>query len=991
MIALCGLHCNRDKHLVSVILIKDTYKSLLMRKHILLLIFSGLCTGMWAQNELKDPADYVDPLMGTSVPQWTLFPGATTPSGMVKISPDNQGSGWKAGYDYGAENIAGFSHIHSRTMGGLLIMPVTGVLKTTPGNPKYPGSGYRSRFSHGNESALPGYYSVFLDDYRIKAELTSTTRTAFQRYTFPETDTARILIDLKIPTDNGYEILEACVRKISSTEIEGFSTQQSLLGAEANRYTLNFVIRFSKPFETFNGWIGEEVIHNTGELRLLYEDEDTGVFLNFTTGEGEEILVQSAISLVSIDQARINLETELKPFGWDFNRVREKSLEDWNSLLGSIRVEGGNDADLKMFYTGMYRAFAGQTTWSDVNGKYVDMYEKVQLLSDPAYPVYGCDPAGPGTIALFQLRNLCQPDLANKCVRSLLELYAKGGWIAEAAEGIEYSGTMASSYGIPMMASAYQQGIRDFDTTCMYKAIVHDRTVPGVPHAGGGFAGAIFLDGYIKSGHVSGTTDSAATTFGYAYSDWAAAQMVKKSGNVSDFKTFTKRAFSYQNVTDRGNSFLSKFVPHDVSGMFIPSGWEELIGMLEKSIEGSISSRESGKSDPGLIKTARYSGGYSTEQSPLQVAWLFNYTGTPWLTQKWTREVMAEYLSGNAASITPGLDPAQAGALYVMSAIGLFQTDGGTSSEPFFEIGSPIFEKITINLDKKYYPGGRFIIIASNTSDANIYIRRATLNGADLSRPWFSQPELADGGIIELDMRSRPNHKWGSNADDAPPSMSTRLTREETDAIMKYDKYAEDLAAWNQALRAYYYHKKEHFETLPDTEDEIIFLGNSITDNSEWWELFGDPHIKNRGIGGDDTDGILERLDEVTGSNPSKIFIMIGTNDLSNGKSVEYIADNYRKIIERIRQSTPGTRIYIQSVLPTDDAVHYTRRNTDIIRINDLLKQIAAENGLAYIDLFDIFKLGNNKLNPAYSIDGLHLNGKGYLVWKNAIIKYVEE
>lgn len=221
--------------------------------------------------------------------------------------------------------------------------------------------------------------------------------------------------------------------------------------------------------------------------------------------------------------------------------------------------------------------------------------------------------------------------------------------------------------------------------------------------------------------------------------------------------------------------------------------------------------------------------------------------------------------------------------------------------------------------------------------------------------------------------------------------MSTRLTPKETDAIMKYDKYAEDLAAWNQALRAYYYHKKEHFESLPNTENEIIFLGNSITDNSEWWELFSDTHVKNRGIGGDDTDGILERLDEVTESSPSKIFIMIGTNDLSNGKSVEYIVENYRKIIACIKHSTPDTKIYIQSILPTDDAVHYTRRNADIIRINELLKQIASENGLVYIDLFTLFRLENDKLNPAYSIDGLHLNGKGYLVWKDAIIKYVKE
>lgn len=950
-------------------------------------MFSGLAT----PQKLREPVDYADPLMGTSFPQWVLFPGATTPSGMVKISPDNQTNGWQAGYDYSIENIAGFSHIHSRTMGGLLIMPVTGELRTVPGNPDEPGSGYRSGFSHRNETARPGYYSVFLDDYKIRAELTSTARTAFMRFTYPKADTSRLLIDLKIPTGNGYEITGACIKKISSSEIAGFSTQQSLMGAENNRYTIHFVIRFSKPFETFNGWIGRKIIRDAGEISLSYDDEDIGAFLNFSTGDGEEILVQSGISLVSISQARLNLDTELGPFGWDFSSVMEKNREEWNGLLKSITVEGGSEEDLRMFYTGMYRAFAGQTTWSDVNGRYVDMYEKVQVLNDPGDPVYGCDPAGPGTLALFQLRNLCQPDLANKCVKSALAIYERGGWIAEATEGVEYPAMMTTSYTIPMMASAYQQGIRDYDTSGMCKAIIHDLTVPGVPHEGGGGAGAMHLGSYLKAGLVTGTGDSAAITFGYAFTDQAAAQLAKSSGNISDYKTFTKRAFNYKNVPDQGNELLSVFIPHDVNGFLSTQGWEKFIDRLEKSIERSLQSYKAGEINPDVIREIRYSGEYSTEQSPLQVAWLFNYAGVPWLTQKWTRDIMHEYLSGEACIITPGLDPAQAGALYVMSAIGLFQTEGGTSADPFYEIGSPLFEKITIRLDKRYYHGKEFIILAKNNSDKNRYIRRASLNGLDLNKPWFRQSDMADGGVLELTMGSEPNHKWGSNPDDTPPSMSTCLTPEETEAIMKYDKYAEDLEAWNKALRAYYYHRKEHLESLPDTENEIIFLGNSITDNCEWWELFSDPHIKNRGIGGDDTDGILERLDEVTRSDPSKIFIMIGTNDLSNGKSVEYIIENYRKIIARIRQSTPGTKIFIQSVLPVDDAVHYTRRNSEIIRINDHLKGIAAENGLIYIDLFSLFKTENNKLNPDYSIDGLHLNGKGYLVWKNAIISYVRE
>lgn len=199
----------------------------------------------------------------------------------------------------------------------------------------------------------------------------------------------------------------------------------------------------------------------------------------------------------------------------------------------------------------------------------------------------------------------------------------------------------------------------------------------------------------------------------------------------------------------------------------------------------------------------------------------------------------------------------------------------------------------------------------------------------------------------------------------------------------------EELELWNQAMKAFYYHKKEHFKSLPQSENDIIFLGNSITDNGEWAELFNNHHIKNRGIGGDDTDGVLERLHDITSGKPHKIFIKIGTNDLAYGKSVDYVVENYKKILRQIRQDTPHTHVYIQSILPTDDAFHTTRQNSDIMAINSTLKQMAGEENLTYIDLFSVFSTPTHKLNPEYSLDGLHLNGKGYLVWKEAIEKYV--
>lgn len=997
-----------------------------MKRFLIFLILISFCFDTLAQNNSKEPVDYVDPLMGTTFARWMLFPGVSMPFGMVKLSPDNQRKGWKAGYEYKINNISGFSHIHSWTMGGLLTMPTTGELKIIPGTENNPDMGYRSRFSHDNEIAKPGYYSVFLDDYKIKAELTSTTRAGFQRYTFPKSDSARILVDLKIPTEYNYETFEVKITKVSDTEIEGYSVQQSLRKANYNEYILHFVMRFSKPFNSFNGWIHEDIIKNTNEIHLIFGDEDVGAFLNFKTKEGEQILVQSGISLVSIEQARLNLETELNPFGWDFEAVKNNTRKTWNSLLSKIEVDGGTETDIKKFYTNMYRAYASRTIWSDVNGKYVDMYEKVQQLEDPESPVYGSDAFWNTFWNLNQLWTLSQPDIANKWTKSLLEIYDKGGWLPKGPTGIEYSSIMVASHEIPLMVSAYQKGIRNYDVKKMYEAIRHNQMEPGKPHPSGGLVGNRHLKSYMNLGYVPNEEGPVSNTLEYAYDDWSVAQMAKALGNESDYKTFTKRAFNYKNIFyhDKGYMWLKNtdgtwvenfskyghstflgsgfvegnawqytfFVPHDIHGLIQLVGKEEFISRLEKGFEESLPHRFNSEHlhENGLVGVGILPINHGNQPN-MQAAYLFNYAGTPWLTQKWVREIMYDYYGDDIYAWPGDEDQGQMGAWYVMSAMGLFQMDGGASVNPFYEIGSPIFEKITIHLDQQYYPGKKFVIEAKNASEKNKYIKSANLDGKPLNKPWFYHSELVDGGSLVLEMGHQPNKNWGSKPEYAPPSMSSILTQKEIDEIMKYDKQAEDMEAWNKAMKAYYYHRKEQFEMLPNTKNEIIFLGNSITDQCEWHELFSNLNIKNRGIGGDDTDGILERLNEITESKPLKIFIMIGTNDLAYSKTVDNIIDNYKKIIERIKSSSPETKIYIQSILPVDDAIHNTRPNPDIIKINDQLKIIAEQNKLVYIDLFSIFKTDDNKLSPEYSFDGLHLNGKGYQHWKNEIIEYVDE
>ena len=980
----------------------------------------------FSQETKKSPIDYVDPLMGTTFARWMVFPGVSMPFGMVKLSPDNQRKGWKAGYEYKIENIAGFSHLHSWTMGGLLTMPTLGKLQITPGTENNPDLGYRSRISHDNETATAGYYQVFLEDYGINVELTSTTRAGVQRYTFPKSDSARIIIDLKIPTEYSYEIFEAKITKVSETEIEGFTVQQSLRGANYNEFKLNWVIRFNKEFKSFNGWKREEIIENADEIYLIFGDEDIGAFVNFETEDGEQIIVHSGISLVSIEQARLNMETELTPFAWDFDAVVKYNQDTWNNLLGTIEVEGNDETDIKKFYTNMYRVYASRTTWSDVNGKYVDMYEKVQQLSDPKDVVYGCDAFWNTFWNLNQLWTLQHPEIANSWVRSLLEIYDKGGWLPKGPTGIEYSSIMVASHEIPLIVSAYQKGIRNYDVEKAYTAIRHNQTEQGKRHDGGGHVGNRDLDSYLKYGYVPNEEGPVSNTLEYAYDDWTVGQMAKALGKESDYKTFTKRSFNYKNVFNEdlkyvwmrnadgswvdnfspyghsvfygpgfveGNAWqYTWFVPHDQKGLLNLLGKETYISRLEEGFEKSAPHNFNSEhlSENGLIGVGILPINHGNQPN-MEAAYLFNYAGAPWLTQKWVREIMYGFYGDDIYAWPGDEDQGQMGAWYVMSAMGLFEMDGGASVNPIYEIGSPIFEKVVIKLDTNYYDGQSFEIEAKNVSRENKYIQSAKLNGKKLNKPWFYHSELVGGGKLQLKMGPKPNKKWGSKPEDAPPSMSSLLSEEEIAEIMAYDKFAEDMEAWNKAIKAYYYHKKENFESLPNTENEIIFLGNSLTDGNEWAEMFENPNVKNRGIGGDDTDGILDRISEVTDSQPAKVFIMIGTNDLAYGKSVDYVITNYKKIIDSIQIQSPNTKIYIQSELPVDDAIHYTRKNSDLKEINKQLQIICNEKALVYIDLFSLLEDENGKLNPKYTYDGLHVNGEGYLIWKQAILKYVEE
>ncbi|MBI5381579.1 MAG: glycoside hydrolase family 92 protein [Opitutae bacterium] len=752
----------------------------------------------------KEPVDYADPLIGTSESRWMLNPGATLPFGMVQLSPDNQGTDWKSGYEYTLESISGFSHIHAWTMAGLSVMPTVGFLNPRIYPPDAPSTtgdtaGHRSRIDRRTEKAAPGYYAADLINYRIKAEITATTRAGFFRLTFPESHEGHVLFNLLVPAEYPNILSEARVTRVSDTEIEGYSKQQSgnwMKPGGFNDYTVHFVARFNKPFKAFGGWQDRAIKKDIAEIT---GSGDTGAYVDFDTKEGEVVLLQTGISYVSIAQARLNLETELGPFRWDFDAVVQNARSVWNNLLGKIKVEGGTEENKTKFYTNLYRSYCARSILSDVNGQYVDPFENVRQLPDPASPVFGCDAFWNTFWNLNQLWTLVNPEFAAQWTRSQIEMYRQGGWLSRGPAGFEYSGIMEASHEIALMVSAYQKGIRDFDVQTAYAAMVHQQTVPGIAHPGGGRAGNRQLQEYLRLGYMPKEAGPVSLTVEYAYDDWCVAQMARSLGHEQDYATFLARAANYRNAFDPQTKFIrprlrdgtwlpnfdpvgspgytegnawqySFFNPHDVQGILNLMGADEFNRRLEAGFAASARTNFNAVGDKPEAVLINHGN-----QPNMQAAYLFNYSGKPWLTQKWVREIMNKYYGADPYNGWPGdEDEGQGGAWFVMSALGIFEMDGGAAVRPVYEIGSPLFEKATIQLDPKYYPGKSFVIEARHVSDTNRYIQFATLNGKPLTKPWFYHADLVAGGVLVLEMGPTPNEKWGSGPDDAPPSMSPR-------------------------------------------------------------------------------------------------------------------------------------------------------------------------------------------------------------------------
>jgi predicted alpha-1,2-mannosidase len=750
---------------------------------------------------------------------------------MVNLSPDNLLSGaWGSGYRYHTDTIRTFSHIHGWQLSGIPVMPVSGAF-----NGSMTPEDYKSKFNHDLEIVKAGYHKVKLEKYGIDVELTSTKRVGFHRYTFPKSNQNHIILDLAIElgpsdTEGGY------IKRVSNTELEGYAIM-SPTRRRPKSVEVFFVIQFDKQFTSLKAWQNNE----EKEVATFIEGKGIRGYVSFESADREVRQMKVALSYVSTNQARKNLEYELPD--WDFDAVVSQSKEEWNALLSKIEVKGGTREEKSRFYTDLWHTLQGRRIISDVDGKYCDRTGNQKRIAQipldsndrPLFNHYNSDSFWGTQWTLNTLWHLVYPKISEEFIQSMLMMYKDGGLIPRGPSGGNYTHVMTGATTTSFIVSAYMKGIRNFDTNLAYQGMRKDHFAGGMmskagyehnTNIGGG------LKYYIEKGYIpyplpesnyptdkiyGSHQDGAGQTLEYAYQDWSLAQMAKSLGKKEDYSLFTQRSYNYKNLYDKNIGWMrvrsadgswvepfdglvydhgwveanavqsTWFVPHDVEGLIrLMNGRQRFTYKLNKSFE--ISSKYNFKSSEhgdrsGVSGNNLQQGGRSEKEEPyinygnqpsMQVAYLFNYSGAPWLTQYWAREVIEKVYSGISPNYGYSGDEDQGlmGALAVVMKMGIFSMRGGSEIEPVYEISSPIFDEIKIHLDSNYYPGKNFVIQTENNSKDNKYIQSAHLNGESLTKPWFYHKTLVKGGILRLKMGNQPNKSWGSATEDAPPSMS---------------------------------------------------------------------------------------------------------------------------------------------------------------------------------------------------------------------------
>ena len=775
-----------------------------------LLFLCGVFTSCVTQGkkvQQEELSQYVEPRIGTAHCRWFHFTPGAVPFGMAKPAPSTNGhignkSGWEAtGYDYRDQSIEGFPCLHEFQIGGIVLMPTTGSLKTIPGAvDDSTGMGYRSRFDRADEIATAGYYSVLLKDYSIRAELTATPRVAIQRYTFPAGEDSRILFDIGNRQGESGAVRDAKITFTEDGRIEGWViTEPEYVrkyqpGASVPLYFSAVLDKAPVGYGAFNGAdIRPDERKATGV--------GAGLYLTFRTQDQESVTAKVGLSYTSVENARLNRETEAATL--TFDEAREISRQTWEEYLGRIRVETPAQEDKVKFYTGLYHALLGRGLASDVNGAYPRNDGSVGQIplkdGKPIHNLYNTDAAWGAQWNLTQVWALAYPEYYSDYISSHLLVYKDAGWLADGIANSRYVSGVGTNLLSTIIAGAYQCGIRDFDVNTAYEACLKNE-LDGENRPLG--AGKIDTRYFVEYGYVphldkgDGPDEafmfSASHTLEYAYSAWAVAQWAKQLGKTDDYNRLMDLSKGWERIYDpscnfvrpkkkdgtfiedfnpmqvwrgfqEGNAWQYTFyVPHDAKGLVAKVGADVFNHRLDSIFTVSRKLIFSGGTEVGAFAGLQtlYNQG---NQPCLHIPWMFNEAGRPSLTQKWVRAILNEFYGTDGIhgyGYGQDEDQGQLGAWYVISSLGLFDMKGLTDQVPSFALGSPLFDKITIRLNDRYYKGKEFVIEARNNSKQNDYVQSMNLNGKPLTDTRIPFSEIIQGGHLVLEMGSQPKDRY---------------------------------------------------------------------------------------------------------------------------------------------------------------------------------------------------------------------------------------
>ena len=719
---------------------------------------------------------YVDPFIGTGY-HGHVFLGANVPFGGVQTGPVNYVKGWDwcSGYHYSDSIVTGFSQLHlSGTgigdLGDVLITPYTGEIKSSPGTEKSPLEGYASLYSHENEIAKAGYYSVIMKKYDIRVELTATERVAFHRYTFPESQEAHIAINLA--SGIGWDQpVEAFLKKVDSRTYIGYRFSAGW----AKDQQLWFAIRTSKQIESFQ-LFNDDIAVSGDSARGV---KIVGI-LNLSTANEEEVMLKIGISPVSEQNALANINAEIPD--WNFNNIVSEAKAKWNKELGKIVLKGKNESDMRIFYTALYHSFTHPVLFNDHNGEYRGTDKKV--YTNPGFVNYSIFSLWDTYRAEHPLFTLIQPERVPDMINTMLNIYKQQGKLPVWHLMGNETDCMVGYSAVPVIADAFFKGFKGFDINLAYEAmkVSSFRDDYGLKY--------LKDKGYIPADKEK---ESVSKALEYCISDWCIAEMAKNLEKNEDFEYYSKRADSYKQYFDQKRQFMralldnGKFrepfspfrsihewgdytegnawqytwlVPQDVEGLIkLFGGDRPFLTKLDSLfvVQGDMG-EEASADISGLI------GQYAHGNEPSHhVTYMFAYAGEQWLTAEKNRLIQRTLYSDKPDGLCGNEDCGQMSAWYIFSAMGFYPVNPAGGA---FVFSSPLFDDVTISL-----PGDKqFTIKAIYNNDQNIYIQSVKLNGNDYTKSYITYKEIMNGGTLEIEMGPQPNKQFGAAIDDRPRS-----------------------------------------------------------------------------------------------------------------------------------------------------------------------------------------------------------------------------